>query len=294
MDRLTHLRTFLDTYRSGSLTRAAQRIGITQPAASAHLQSLETFVGKQLFTRKARGVSPTSAGDELARAIAPHLDALEAKLGALKIQSGLEGTVHIAGPAEYLSARIAAQLSTLATSGLRFRFQIGNREKVRSLLAQGAVDLAITAWRPDETEHGFAEIGRERLLLVGSSELAAQLKGRQVTADLLSELPCVAYDEHLPLVREFFQAVFEAAPTHQAVIAAADLRLIGNALTGNAWSVLPDYLAADHLASGRLVELPTTRQGPDNLLYLVWNKGALRHPRVVHVRDHLIAAAMRA
>ncbi|PTQ07438.1 hypothetical protein CLG96_18025 [Sphingomonas oleivorans] len=73
------------------------------------------------------------------------------------------------------------------------------------------------------------------------------------------------------------------------------LRLIANAVAvGAGWSVLPDYLAADHLASGRLVELSTARPGPENLLYLTWNKGALRHPRVVHVRDHLIASALPA
>jgi hypothetical protein len=67
---LIHLRTFLDAYRAGSLTRAAQRLGITQPAASAHIASLETMLGKPLFVRKARGVAPTPAADDLARAIA--------------------------------------------------------------------------------------------------------------------------------------------------------------------------------------------------------------------------------
>ncbi|CNH03440.1 Bacterial regulatory helix-turn-helix protein%2C lysR family [Yersinia enterocolitica] len=48
MSHLIHLRTFLEAYRSGSFSRAAE-----------HIQSLEVLVGKRLFIRQARGVTPT-------------------------------------------------------------------------------------------------------------------------------------------------------------------------------------------------------------------------------------------
>ncbi|EPE1374764.1 helix-turn-helix domain-containing protein [Escherichia coli] len=51
MSHLSHLRTFLEAYRSGSFSKAAELLGITQPAASQHIQSLETLVGKRLFIR---------------------------------------------------------------------------------------------------------------------------------------------------------------------------------------------------------------------------------------------------
>lgn len=293
MNQLVYLRTFLDAYRSGSLTRAANRLGITQPAASAHIQSLEASFGKALFNRVARGVSPTAAADDLARAIAPHLDALETSLDGLKLRSGnLQGTIHIAGPAEFLSVQLVPALVPLQTDGLKFRLQTGNRERVRALLDEGTVDLAVTTSAPDEATHGYAEIGRERLLLVAAPEISQQIRGRSLDAAFLGKLPCLAYDEHVPLVREFIQAVFGETPVYQAVMTAPDLRLLANAVAAGAgWSVLPDYLAADYLADGRMVELPTIRPGPENLLYLVWNKGASRHPRIAYVRDHIIASA---
>lgn len=296
MNQLVYLRTFLDAYRSGSLTRAANRLGITQPAASAHIQSLETAIGKTLFIRQARGVAPTAAADELARAIAPHLDALEASLDVLKLRPGnVEGTVHMAGPAEFLSVRLLPTILPLHARGLKFRLQTGNRDRVRALLDEGAVDLVVTTLKPDEATHGHVEIGRERLLLLASPDVARQIKGRSLTASLLGDLPCFAYDEHLPLVREFVQTVFGEPPLYQAVVTAPDLRLLANAIaTGAGWSVLPDYLAADYIASGRMVELPTIRPGPENLLYLVWNKGAMRHPRIAHVRDHIVASVSQA
>ncbi|VTP65866.1 Gcv operon activator [Serratia rubidaea] len=69
MSHLDHLRTFIEAYRLQSFSRAAESLGMTQPAASLHIQALEAFVGKQLFVRRARGVAVTEAADELARAI---------------------------------------------------------------------------------------------------------------------------------------------------------------------------------------------------------------------------------
>ncbi len=67
--------------------------------------------------------------------------------------------------------------------------------------------------------------------------------------------------------------MFGETPLYQSVIAAPDLRLLANAIAvGADWSVLPDYLATDYIASGRMAELPTGRPGPESLLYLVRNK----------------------
>ncbi|MBB2168147.1 LysR family transcriptional regulator [Gluconacetobacter aggeris] len=293
MNYLIYLRTFLDTYRAGSLTRAAQRLSITQPAASAHIAALEEMLGKPLFIRQARGVAPTPAADDLARSVAAHLDGIEATMGAAQARSShLSGTVHLVGPAEYLSARIAPMLAPLVHEGLRLRIQTGNRERIYAALDESHADLAITASPPDGNVHGFAELGRERLLLVAAREIAERMKARAVTADFLCGLPCIAYDETLPLLRPFFEQAFGKTPDMQAVATAPDLRiLIGMTQAGTGWTVLPDYLCAEALAAGQLVELPTTRPGPDNTLYLAWNKTALRHPRVVHVRDFLLRAA---
>lgn len=290
MNHLLYLRTFLETYRAGSLTRAAERLGITQPAASGHLAALETMLGKPLFLRQARGVKPTPAADDLARSIAANLDGIEATMSAARARSSqLTGTLHLVGPAEYLSARIAPMLVPLMAEGLRFRIQTGNRECIYAALEDGRADLAVTASKPEGQQLGFAKLDTERLVLVAAPEIAARAKARIVTADFLSELPCIAYDETLPLVRPFFEHVFGKVLDMQAVATAPDLRiLIGMAEAGTGWTVLPDYLCGDALAAVRLVELSTVKPGPDNALYLAWNTSALRHPRVVHVRDVLL------
>jgi DNA-binding transcriptional LysR family regulator len=63
MNDLVFLRTFLDAHGFGSLTMAAQHLGVAQPAATAHIQALETMLGKPLFRWQARGVTARYGGE---------------------------------------------------------------------------------------------------------------------------------------------------------------------------------------------------------------------------------------
>ncbi|MBM0256847.1 LysR family transcriptional regulator [Micromonospora sp. 4G55] len=74
------LRSFLAVHRSGSITAAAELLGLAQPTVTAQIRALEEAVGRPLFDRVPRGVLPTPAGDELARRVADPLDRLDAVL----------------------------------------------------------------------------------------------------------------------------------------------------------------------------------------------------------------------
>lgn len=288
MSHLDHLRTFIEAYRLQSFSRAAQSLGMTQPAASLHIQALEAFVGKPLFVRRARGVTATEAADELARAIGPMLDGLEMRMASYRMSGELGGTVHIAGPSDFIDARVATGLAPLMAEGFRIRLHTGNRDRIYSLLNASTVDLAITASMPDEHPHGFARLLTERFLLVLAPSMAKTL-GKRPTAEKLAQLPLIAFDEDLPLIRPVWTALFQFAPTLQAALTIADLRIIQDLVVkGLGWSVLPDYQCADALAAGRLVSLTPLADAPTNNLYLVWNKAAMRNPRTVHVRDFIL------
>lgn len=59
---LRKLRYFVAVYEEGSVTRAAERENIVQPALSVHLRQLEEELGQKLFDRSAQGVNATAAG----------------------------------------------------------------------------------------------------------------------------------------------------------------------------------------------------------------------------------------
>src|SRR4051795_9223570 len=118
---LALLRTFVTVHRAGSFTRAAQLLGLSQPAVTGQIRTLERQVGRPLFLRLPRGVSPTTTGDELAHKVAPHLDALlEIAEKDLDDESG-NRTLHLAGPHEFTTLRVLPALAPLVAEGATLR-----------------------------------------------------------------------------------------------------------------------------------------------------------------------------
>src|SRR5919199_5395908 len=73
------LAAFCAVVERKSFSQAAERLGVTQPAVSLQIRTLEKRLGKQLFDRSGRRVEPTEAGLRLYRA-AQRMLALEDQL----------------------------------------------------------------------------------------------------------------------------------------------------------------------------------------------------------------------
>src|SRR6185312_9808756 len=73
---LNLLRVFAVVAETGSVTEAASRLYLTQPAVSAALRRLTTAVGAPLFARSGRGLTLTSRGKRLRDGLHPHLERL--------------------------------------------------------------------------------------------------------------------------------------------------------------------------------------------------------------------------
>ncbi|MEQ1977436.1 LysR family transcriptional regulator, partial [Xenorhabdus sp. SGI240] len=295
MSYLIQLRSFLDVYRSGSISKAATRLGISQPAVSTHIHSLESFMGSILFTRRSHGVIPTAEADDLALQIATHLDAIEVKLSLLRGRSKkIEGVVKIIGPADFLWAKFSNILSSIKNKQLRFKLSFGDREKIYSNLNDGDSDLAFTTSRPDENKFGFEIIGKEKLVIVISASIATELKKRTVTPEILERYPLISYNNQLPLIRDYYKLAFGTDANILPTITISDLRIIERIISeSNGWSVMPEYLCKNGLKSGKIVKINDEDNIPENQFYLVWNKSALRHPRVLYVKEHIINLALR-
>lgn len=73
---LRQLHYFIALYEEGSVTRAARRLNVVQPAISMQIGKLEEEFGHPLFQRLPKGMVPTSAGEEAYRSFAPILQEL--------------------------------------------------------------------------------------------------------------------------------------------------------------------------------------------------------------------------
>lgn len=98
MDRreLTDMLWFMAVAEERSFTKAAARLGTSQPTLSHTIKQLEARLGLRLLTRTTRSVSPTEAGERLLRAVAPRIQDIEADIDALmEIRDKPSGTVRL-------------------------------------------------------------------------------------------------------------------------------------------------------------------------------------------------------
>jgi DNA-binding transcriptional LysR family regulator len=291
---LAQLRTFLAVYRSGSLTRAAGQLHLSQPAVTAHLKAVEAIAGRRLFVRVARGVQATPHGHALARELLPHLDAIEGVLQRLGSGQQLEGLLYIGGPADLLSLRVLPALSPLLEHGLRVSARLAIAEPLLDQLAAGDLDLVAATRRAGRRDLRFEPLFEEELVLVAAPRWAHEITAAAIAARgaaALEGAPLIAYDEELPILRRYFTEVFGAAPDARAAVVVGDLRAVQELLVAGAGvSVLPRYVAADALARGALAELHRPPRSPSNTIFLASRRGALE-PRVAAVAATLHRAA---
>jgi DNA-binding transcriptional LysR family regulator len=76
------IRTFLSIYESGSLTRAAEELSVTQPSVSYALARLRKQLADQLFIRNAEGMIPTRRATELFTTFKTAVNAIDASVEA--------------------------------------------------------------------------------------------------------------------------------------------------------------------------------------------------------------------
>jgi DNA-binding transcriptional LysR family regulator len=167
---LHHLELFHAVVQEGNVSRAAVRLGVSQPAVSKQLREMEERTGLSLLERLPRGVRPTEAGMELAvharelfavrdRAERSLRDRLDRKAGTLAV--GASRTV-----GGFVLPGILSRYREMHP-GIGMRVEVGNTARVEELLRDGSVEVGLVEGEisPD-LPHGT--FGRDELVPVAS------------------------------------------------------------------------------------------------------------------------------
>ncbi|BEV71359.1 LysR family transcriptional regulator [Paludibacterium sp. THUN1379] len=95
-ENFSELLAFLAVAHERSFTRAAAQLGVSQSALSHTIRSFEAKLGVRLLTRTTRGVSPTSAGEQLFQAVSPRIEEVRAEIAAVgELRDKPAGTIRI-------------------------------------------------------------------------------------------------------------------------------------------------------------------------------------------------------
>ena len=141
-DRLLALRAFVRTARSGSLSRAARDLGLSQPSISRILAQLEAEVGARLLVRTTRAVTLTEAGADYLARVEPLLTALEEADHVVRGTGELRGVLRVAVSSSFGVREVIPRLPKFLERHPALRIDLGISDQRQDLVVDG-VDVAL-------------------------------------------------------------------------------------------------------------------------------------------------------
>lgn len=290
---LHHLRVFHAIVAAGGITAGAERLSLSQPAASRELRDLEERLGVVLLDRTPRGAVPTEAG-RLLYDYAARIFALErAAEQALRDLRGLAGG-HLAVAASNTIGNhlLPAALAALHAEApaVEITAHVTNSAEVAALIAAERASLGFVEGPVKGDTFAGRAIGHDRIIAVataghplagGGPVAAARLAdGVAFAREPGSGTRATVDDAHAAI-----GLVFRPALTLGSGEALKNLVLAG----GVAWmprlAVLPD------LRDGRLVEVPVADLSIGRPLTAIWPRGRSLGPAAAALLRHAEAVA---
>ena len=254
---LNRLAVFVAVVEAGSLSAAARRLGIATTMVSAHMQRLEREVGASLLLRTTRSLRLTEAGEgfyEAARQIVA--DAEAAIAAAAGDTTEPRGRLRVTAPVDYAERVLAPVAVALRRQYAELQIEVLAVDRPLDLVAE-QIDVAIRIGQLADSDLRATRIGRFANRVVASPAL---FEGRlpPTRPEELAALPFIALSVLAQPLLWRFAANGEVEQSVRfraglAVNTASAMR--SAALAGGGLAMLPDYLVADDLAAGRLVEL---------------------------------------
>ncbi|PKH20887.1 LysR family transcriptional regulator [Enterobacterales bacterium CwR94] len=280
---LTLLRLFEETCKTLSVSKAAESLFITQSAASRQLRQLETFIGKDLFTRSHSGLILTQEAIMLLPVVRQSLDILE---------EGIQ-RVQLRNPRQHLRLQVAPTLATRWLAPRLVTLRQRNSQLQIALISEARqkycdFDCAIRFGTPAEAgEHG-EWLRHETLMLVASPLL--MLEGDFPALQLMPHLHVLNGDTRLDNWARWCESAGEAPqPLESGLEFSTQDQVINACITGAGYAVLDAEMIKNELRAGTLVSLSPLQLQSANGYWLEIPAGKRELPRVNAFREWLMA-----
>jgi DNA-binding transcriptional LysR family regulator len=182
-DRLQELTAFVRAGETGSFSRVARELGVSQPSISRIVASLEARLGVKLLLRTTRHVALTDAGRvflERARQILGDLDDAE---NAARGADSLRGTLRVALSGAFGIREVIPRLPGFAEQHPKLRIELLMSDRTDDLIAEGA-DMALRLGPLADSRFGARLLGKAPRIAVASPAYLARRGTPQTPADL--------------------------------------------------------------------------------------------------------------
>ena len=283
---LYQLRTFAAVAEEHHLTRAAERLHLSQPAVSGQLKALEGELGVRLFDRAPTGMELTPAGGELLEHARRALSAADdVKRAAQQMQGDIAGMLRVGTVADPESNRLGELLALARDTHPRLKLELHHAMSGAALAGVQSGELDASFFFGDAVGTEFFALPLRRLIyrVAAPAAWANRVDGAQW--DEISGLPWIGtpnISTHTRLVADLFAQ--RSLPPPSTSIQADDEKVITNlVVSGLGIALVRDDIARRLEQAGDVVIW--TRAAIDTALWFVCSAGRVDEPIVAALLD---------
>lgn len=288
---LNQLRIFAQVVKSGSISKAAEVLDLTQPAVSIQLKNLQRHFDVPLTETIQKRLHITPFGRDIARAAENLIQEAQGISQKTKARQGkLSGRLRISAVStgKYV---IPYFLSSFLSKhrDVELSLDVSNKQGALNHLRENEIDFALVSTLPKSTALFSEDLMRNELYLVASSELPIPRTRNQ--HDLLRNLTMIFREDGSATN----QAMTQFLDTNDIAVF-RNIQLTSNeavkqaVISGLGVSILPMISIRHELAAGRLNIIPMKGLPLKTAWRLVWHRDKKHTPVAAafleHVREH--------
>jgi LysR family transcriptional regulator, transcriptional activator of the cysJI operon len=251
-----NLKLFRDIAQTHSFSRGAAMNGISQSAASQHVQELERALGVELLDRSTRPLVVTPAGrlyGEFCRDILRRKEDFESALQRMRQE--VEGTLRVAAIYSVGLSELVSLEKEFARRQPEAKLEVQylRPERIYEAVLAGEVDLGLISYPETRRDITVIPWRREEMVLAVSPEHSLAGHSGPVPPHELNGADFISFDEDLPIRRHMDRFLKEHGVEVNVALHFDNIQMIKEAVTHRVGvSIMPARIMNDDIEQGRL------------------------------------------
>lgn len=289
MGRYDDMVVFHAISRVGTISGAADELGVSPSAVSRRLKALESRLGVELIKRNTRQLTLSPAGDEYLRGVVDILKQLEGVEDHLQsAAAAISGPIKLSAPVAFGMMVLPDLISSFLAEHPGVEFDVYLSDEREDLAGKG-FDVAIRIGRPGQSSLIARKLHDFKLLVCWAPSLAQKYADIDLASDW-ARLPFCAYTnkDRPDLLRYRDESgTIQPLPVNSTFRSNSGDLLVEMGMRGLGVVMLLDFIAATPLANGDLLEVVPGRDWGKAPLYAVYPPTSFMPSRQRAFLDHL-------
>jgi DNA-binding transcriptional LysR family regulator len=278
-------------YQVGTVTAAAHKRFLTQPALSQHIAALESALDTRLFERAARKMIPTDAARMLYPQVIASVERLD-NIGRRSLSASLARWVKVGSPITFFHEVALERLQPLKQQKILVDVYFGESIRLIENLSKGQLDIVISTKKFPLPRIHFIMLQAENFVIVGDAVTTVPKSARRSLGAVekwLTKRNWIAFGSDLPIIRRYWQQVFNKRPEFNPTMIIPDLHGIIRAVAcGYGLSIVPSYLLNSVRGRFAVEEVWSAGTQVSNQLFIACHQDRLQDPVIESIINVLI------